>query len=335
MSESTTNSTTNPSGLGRYRVDSAFPDLDWSKADITIVSHIPCGNPMVPTVHQEYVFDDELLRLILMYFKESMGDALYIAGPTGCGKTSCILEAAGRLNWPVENVTCRTSMEFQDLVGHHSLVAAKPGEPPVMRFQFGPLAKAMARGEILVLNEVDLLDPAELSALNDVLEGRPLVIEQNGGMCIKPHPLFRVIATGNTVGAGDEKGLYIGAQTQNIAAMDRFRMVLAHYPTPETEMSILEKVAPQLKDLHQSMVDVANDIRRQFLGEDPEQSLSVTLSTRKLVQWARICVQLWGNEKPLQTALQLCLLNRCAPHERKAIETIAKLRFGGDQWGDV
>jgi hypothetical protein len=37
-----------------------------------------------------------------------------------------------------------------------------------------------------------------------------LVIAENGGEVIRPHPRFRVFATGNSAGAGDSSGLYQG-----------------------------------------------------------------------------------------------------------------------------
>ncbi|MDO6928722.1 AAA family ATPase, partial [Acinetobacter baumannii] len=87
-------------------------------------------------------------------------------------------------------------------------------------FMYGPLAVAMREGHLLLINEVDLADPAELAGLNDVLEGRPLVIAQNGGEIIKPHPMCRVVVTVNSTGSGDASGLYKGVMMQNLAAMD-------------------------------------------------------------------------------------------------------------------
>ncbi len=48
-----------------------------------------------------------------------------------------------------------------------------------MQFVYGALATAMREGHVLLINEIDLMNPAELSGLNDVLEGRPLVISAN------------------------------------------------------------------------------------------------------------------------------------------------------------
>ncbi len=78
-----------------------------------------------------------------------------------------------------------------------------------MKFMYGPLAVAMREGHLLLINEVDLADPAELAGLNDVLEGRPCD-RSEWREIIKPHPMFRVVVTGNSTGSGDASGLYRG-----------------------------------------------------------------------------------------------------------------------------
>ncbi|MEZ9922365.1 AAA family ATPase, partial [Vibrio breoganii] len=85
----------------------------------------------------------------------------------------------------------------------------------------GCLTKAMREGHILILNEIDLMDPAELANMNAILEGSPLVISQLDGEIIAPHPNFRVVATSNSNGSGSD-GMYVGVQRLNLAFMDRF-----------------------------------------------------------------------------------------------------------------
>ncbi|MFW8217024.1 AAA family ATPase, partial [Klebsiella pneumoniae] len=134
---------------------------------------------------------------------------------------------------------------------------------------YGPLAVAMREGHLLLINEVDLADPAELAGLNDVLEGRPLVIAQNGGEIIKPHPMFRVVVTGNSTGSGDASGLYQGGMMQNLAAMDRYRFTKVGYADEEAELSILGRVTPKLpENVRKGMVRIANQVRKLFLGEN-------------------------------------------------------------------
>lgn len=301
---------------------------------VTAVGFTDTENPFIPTRNEAYKFRKEFLREVLAFLKAPCGDALFVTGPTGSGKTSGICEIAARLNWPVQQITAHGRMELTDLIGHHALVSAAPGQAPEMRFMHGPLAAAMREGHILLINEVDMLDPAEMSGLNDVLEGRPLVISQNAGEVIKPHPMFRVIVTGNSVGAGDESGLYQGVMIQNLAAMDRYRFTRVGYMPADEEEALLEAAIPALPSaIREGMVKVANDIRRLFMGDDNTQGmLSLTMSTRTLVRWAKLTMTFRGAPNALAYALDQALLARAKSEEREAIVRIAKDVFG-TQWG--
>lgn len=287
-------------------------------------------DPFIPSLDTNYVFRKDLVRDLLAFLNVPGGDALYITGPTGSGKTSVVTEAAARLNWPVQQITMSGRTEASDLVGHYVLSSQNPGEEPQMRFQYGALATAMREGHILLLNEVDLADPAELSALNDVLEGRPLVITANGGEIIKPHPMFRVIVTGNSAGNGDATGLYQGVMMQNLAAMDRYRFIKVGYADTQAEIAILEKAASRVPSvIRERMIEVANEVRALFVGGDNDGGqLAVTMSTRTLVRWAKLSMLFAGAPNAVEHALNQALLLRAAPEEKEAILRIAKDVFG-------
>ena len=98
--------------------------------------------------------------------------------------------------------------------------------------------------------------------------GGELVIAENGGEVIRPHPKLRVFATGNSVGAGDGSGLYQGVLRQNLAFMDRFRVVQVGYPEAEIEQQVVQQAAPKLPVLIiDKMIQVAAEIRRLFVGD--------------------------------------------------------------------
>lgn len=310
-------------------------------AKVMALGYADASNPHIPQKSDGYAFRRVFLRELLAFLRDPAGDALYITGPTGSGKTSGLCEVAARLNWPVQQVTCHGRMELTDLIGHHTLMSRAPGEAPEMAFQHGPLALAMKHGHVLLLNEVDMMDPGELSGLNDILEGRPLVISQNAGEVIKPHPMFRVVVTGNTVGNGDATGLYQGVAMQNLAAMDRYRIVVVDYPKPEVEAKILANVAGALPEyIRDKMIQIANEIRHLFKGEDGEGGeIAITMSTRTLVRWARLTVRFRtatnpaGEKNALGYALEQSLLRRARVEERTAILRIAKDTLD-DQWVD-
>lgn len=299
------------------------------------------SHPLIPKLDPKHVFEKGFVKEILAFLSQPMGDAMFVSGPTGSGKTSGICQVAARLNWPVQEMTCSNRMEATDLIGFHTMAAPAPGLAPEMKFMYGPLAIAMKHGHILLLNEVDMVEPGELAALNDVLEGRPLTIAQNGGEVIHPHPKFRVVVTANSLGQGDETGQYHGVMMQNMASLDRYRFAVVNYLKPEVEEKILASVADSIHiDLRKKMVAVANEVRNAFTGSGEGASqLSFTMSTRTLVRWARLALQFRssvnedGERNQLSYALHQALLRRVSPSEKEAVLQLCRSHFG-DVWFD-
>ena len=293
-------------------------------------------NPAVPAANENYCFRKDILSDVLSFLMRPNGDALYISGPTWSGKTSVVTETAARLNWPVQQLTLNSRFEFSQLKGQFTVASLKEGGPAEMHFMHGPLATAMKYGHILLLNEIDLADPGELSGLNDVLEGRPLVIAENRGEIIKPHPMFRVVVTGNSFGSGDATGLYQGVLEQNVAALDRYRFLYVGYPDEAVETALLEKEMPSTTpEVRKLMIRLAHEIRTLFLGEDGNGTgtLSATMSTRCLVRWARLSRDLRYEKHPLKEALKRALLLRLEPAEAASINNLAIAIFG-EVWMD-
>ena len=294
-------------------------------ASMKVEGFTPAQNPYVP-LKKSYVFRKEHLRDVLAFLGSPNGDGLYMTGPTGSGKTSLLEQIAARLHWGVHAVTGHGRLELNDLLGQYMLV-----DGGAMKWIDGPLTLAVRLGHVLLLNEIDAIDPAELIGMNVVVEGKPLTIPQTGAM-ITPHPKFRLVATGNSRGAGDQSGLYQGVLRQNLAFLDRFRLLEVGYPEPEDEMQLLADVVPSMPEsVRASMIKVANQIRKIFIGgQDGAGMLSVTLSTRGLVRWASLVATFKSAPNALAYSLDRALTFRAEPSEREAIHRIAKDVFGDD-----
>ena len=282
--------------------------------------------------NKKYFFRDTLVKPFMNWLYAPFGDSCLLVGPTGSGKSSLAEQITNRLNWPCITVSAHSRMEMPELTGYNLPVTDPVSGDLNTKIVDGPLTQAMRHGLVLVIDEYDALDPAVTVGLHAVLEGKPLVIAENNGELVKPHPNFRFVACGNTAGQGDATGVYAGTMQQNLASLDRFRVIEVPYLEAENEEATLVDNLPMLPEIMAiNMVKVANSIRNQHQGLGGNY-LSVTMSTRTLLRWARIsCGYLvTGTPNPLQVALNESLLNRCDNVQKVAIRKIAQSVFGAE-----
>ncbi len=299
-------------------------------ANVTVKGYAT-PSPFTPALDQAYMFRKELLSDVLAWVAFSGQEGLYLTGPTGSGKSSLICQVAARQNIPVQRITGHGQMELAELVGHYTAIGGD------LLWQDGPLTVAMRYGHWFLIDELDLLEPATVAGLNGIVEGAPLVIAENSGEIVAPHPDFRFIATGNTAGSGDASGLYQGTVRQNMAFMDRFWVVEVGYPSSLQEEEILKKAVPHLPaDIRASLIQIAGKIRSLFTGQDNDgPQIEVTMSTRTLIRWAQMA---WifnslGSQgiNPISHALDRALGFRAEAASRQTMHEIVQREFGSSK----
>jgi cobaltochelatase CobS len=281
-----------------------------------------------PDVDKNYLFHAQVRDIAVWFIDRS--DPLYVFGPPSVGKTSAIKQVAARLNYPVFEITGHNRLEFQDMIGHHTVQKGN------MFFEYGPLALAMKYGGLFLLNELDLLEPSTAAGLNGILDGQALCIPENRGELIPPHPMFRIAATANTNGGSDASGLYQGALRMNLALMDRFIVCEIGYPKPDTEELLLSRTASALPEqIRKKMVEYANEVRRLFMGEAENSynsnAIEVTFSTRTLLRWADLTIRYQPlaaqGIQPVAYALDRALAFRACKETRAMLHEIAQRIF--------
>jgi len=199
----------------------------------------------------------------------------YIAGMSGNGKTMMVEQACAILKREYVRVQISPETDEDDLIGGFRLIN---GETV---FQKGPVVKAMERGCILMIDEIDRATN-KIMCLQGVLEGKPILLKKTGQV-ITPAAGFNVISTANTKGRGSDEGRYTAASIIDDAFLERFVAVVdQEYPPYATERKILLANAKSfdVKDTEfiEKLVAWSNVIRKTFEAEGVDD----VVSTRRL-----------------------------------------------------
>jgi len=238
-----------------------------------------------------------------------------IQGYHGTGKSTHIEQVAARLNWPCIRVNLDSHISRIDLIGKDAIVL-KDGKQ-VTEFREGILPWALQHPCALVFDEYDAGRPDVMFVIQRVLEveGKLTLLDQN--RVIRPHPMFRLFATANTVGLGDTTGLYHGTQQINQGQMDRWNIVatLNYLPHGQETEIVMAKIGAggdaRMKKQVEAMVALADLTRAGFIAGD----ISTVMSPRTVITWADNA-RIFGD---VGFAFRLTFLNKCDEAERSTV----------------
>jgi len=264
-------------------------------APMTSVSSVVNDEVFVPQKEDTYVvwgnFKDveKIIQSRIFY-------PTYITGLSGNGKTMMAEQACARANREYVRVQITPETDEDDLIGGFRLVN---GETV---FAKGPVIKAMERGAILLIDEIDR-GSNKIMCLQGVLEGKPVLIKKTGEV-VSPSNGFNVIATANTKGKGSDDGRFIAATIIDEAFLERFTITLEQpYPTSSIERKIVMKHMEKYNCVDKEFADLltvwSETIRKTFEDDGVDE----IISTRRLCH----IVQSFSIFNDRQKAIELCV----------------------------
>lgn len=251
-------------------------------------SLVPSKDPLyVPFGH----FND-----IYNIVKSGMYYPAFVTGLSGNGKTFMIEQACAKAKREFFRVNITVETDEDDLLGHYALIDGNTV------WQDGPVIKAMERGAVLLLDEIDLAS-SKIMCLQPVLEGNGVFLKKVNRF-VSPSKGFTVLATANTKGKGSEDGRFIGTNILNEAFLERFPITVEQeYPSTAVERKILDKVFVSLDveagDFSERLVTWADIIRKTFY----EGGIDEIIATRRLVHIAN-AFAIFGDRKK---AIEMCI----------------------------
>jgi len=211
----------------------AIPQTKVESTKVNLISSSVNEDVYIPEVDRTFVQWGEYAT-VKKIIDSNMFFPLYISGMSGNGKTMMVEQACAKAKREYIRVQISPETDEDDLIGGFRLVNGET------IFHKGPVIKAMERGCILLIDELDR-GSNKIMCLQGVLEGKPVLIKKIGEV-IRPAAGFNVIATANTKGRGSEDGRYSAANIIDEAFIERFVATIDQpYPGNTIEHKIIAK----------------------------------------------------------------------------------------------
>ena len=317
---------------GKVRVAKAYDVFGLTRGKDAFNFDVPVwdwdgDHPHVPEVDGDYVFRAfELMRVLYALITNQRA---YLHGHTGSGKTTLIEQVAARLCWPFMRVNFDSEITRMDLIGRD--VLANDGGVTTSRFVDGILPQMMSGPYIGCFDELDFVRPDVAYVMQRAFEGNGLLLTEDGGRMVKPNKMFRAFATGNTVGQGDEYGMYQGARPQSLALLDRFTVwIHVDYMNAADRRKLIAARCPSLSETMRQRLD-------QYVGEHLEafknSKVLQPISPRAYLALGHAIATFTAyfpaskESHAIQQAIEATILDRATAQDRAVLKGIADRVF--------
>lgn len=221
---------------------------------------------------------------------------VFISGLSGNGKTMMVEQVCADHGREYIRLQISQETDENDILGGYSLVDGNTV------FAKGPAIKAMERGAILLIDEIDRAS-SKIMCLQGILEGKEILIKKTGEV-VRPAAGFNVIATANTKGKGSEDGRFVTAGILDEAFLERFVATIEQpYPPKRIEHKIILRHMKKFglidEDFADRLTTWSEVIRKTFEADGVDE----VISTRRLCHIA----QTFSIFTDRMRAIELCI----------------------------
>lgn len=278
-----------------------------------------------PKVDADFFAFDKTLRIKIETAVKQCWN-IWLAGPTGCGKSEYFTRILEELKLVARVVSFHGEASADDLLGHYTI---RDGDTVWIE---GAMVDAMKRGVPLICEEIDAAPPEANLAMQRALEtrhGRERSFENaRNGEVVTAKEGFCILATANSAGGGDHTGLYTGVQVQNAAFRNRFVYEKVDYADAKTEVNILVTRTGMPEHIARKMRDFAEAARQAVANGE----LFTPISTRSLLAFGFMLngfLEVMKETDAIREALlSSCIYPASNPSDEEALRGLMQRIFG-------
>ena len=231
------------------------------------------NDPMAPKPDVGYVMDSA--SMYAMASALEAGEAVWLAGPAGSGKTTKAQEYAALTGRGFVRIGFNHSTEMIDLIGQPEPVPANENGGVKMVWRDGVFTRAVRRaGTVVLLDELTGAPPGTSMAFQTILDHRYLTLPT--GEVVNFADGVVIVIADNTSGYGDESGVYAGTQAANGALVDRaVRLIPVEYMSAMLEAEALQRRTGAPMPACIRLADFAAKVRSLADGKSDSRPFSI------------------------------------------------------------
>lgn len=270
----------------------------------------------IPDIDPHWVWNRPVTELFALAMYEQ--DTTLLHGLQGTGKTCLPEQWCALLKIPFWRMSCNHETREAHFLGSPAVEYNEEGQMYI-RQEPTILTDSLKHGGLFCEDECFRHNSAlVLQSLREKSNRTVLLPDAPGRTSderkLKAPSTWWYILTDNTVGSGDETGIF-DAEVQDASTLDRIDAAIeVPYLGKPQERKILQNHSDLNDEIINGMLDVAKQVRFAF----KKQTIMSTISVRGLLAWANK-IELLGN---IGQALQISWYNKLGTDDKKIVEDI-------------
>lgn len=192
-------------------------------------------SPYRANLNKDYIPNSRILeQVVKLLVSNDIDLSVCLKGESGSGKTEMAMYISHMLNWPLTIKQINSNIRADELEGERSLINGNTSFVP------SELVTAFQEGHLILLDEVDKIDPDTAAKLHMPIERKPWSLAANGGEVVKANKFTRFMGTSNTNMSGGSRK-FVSSQRQDAAFIKRFLIVEMERPSEIALTNVLLK----------------------------------------------------------------------------------------------